>query len=76
MIGPVSARQLRAARAWIGWSMEEAAGKAGLDRGTVKALETPRGPYQCLPSSLAALRLAYELERLVFTSFDGIAKRP
>jgi DNA-binding XRE family transcriptional regulator len=43
MDNPISPRQCRAARAWLGWTQRELAAKAGMDMQTVMHFEMGRG---------------------------------
>ncbi len=74
MIGQASPRQFRAARAWLGWTQQELATRTGLDKSTICRMEKGKGYISA--QAQVAVRLIYEERKLVFTSFDGIAKRP
>jgi transcriptional regulator with XRE-family HTH domain len=71
---PPSAAQLRAARAWLGWSAEEAGYRAGISYATVSRAE--RGEPGMRPSTLELLRAAYAAEGMRFVDREGLARVP
>ena len=54
----VNARQIRAARSWLGWSQDDLAAKSGVGRATIARLELSAEIRQGLP--LAAIQRAFE----------------
>lgn len=74
----ITDRQLRAARAWLGWSQTELAKKAGVTLGTIHRLETKNGTTGCRADTLDSVIAAIEATgvRFVTEDFIGIkAKR-
>jgi len=66
----LSAEQLRAARALLGWSQTQLAEKAGLSLPTVKRVEIERGP-RVSDAARLALRVALESGGVEFISENG-----
>jgi len=66
----ISAEQLRAARALLGWSQTRLAEKAGLSLPTVKRVEIERGP-RVSDAARLALRVALESGGVEFISENG-----
>ena len=66
----LSAEQLRAARALLGWSQTRLAEKAGLSLPTVKRVEIERGP-RVSDAARLALRVALESGGVEFISENG-----
>lgn len=62
----VISAQLRAARAYLGWTMARAAQAAGIHRRTVIRLETDSDYVARRPASLRRLVAAYAGQRIVF----------
>ncbi len=74
MTGNPSNRQFRAARAYLGWTRKQAADRAGVSDAPIYTVESGnRGVSQ---NMIDQIRFTYEIQGIVFTSFDGIAKRP
>ena len=67
---PISIEQLRAARALLGWSQTQLAGRAGMSLPTVKRVETERGP-NVSEGARHALQLALELGGVEFIDENG-----
>lgn len=67
-----SPAQLRAARAWLGWSRAAAAHRAGLHEQTVSRLE--RGERIVTAASRELLRAAYTTAGLAFLGSEGIGR--
>ncbi|WP_237152177.1 helix-turn-helix domain-containing protein [Oryzibacter oryziterrae] len=66
----VNARQIRAARAWLGWSQQELADRSTVAKRTIAEFELGnRVPYD---RTLRDLREALEREGIVF-HFEGMA---
>jgi DNA-binding XRE family transcriptional regulator len=59
-----TAAQLRAARAWLGWSRSQAAHRAGICYETVSRAE--RGKLRIEPESMRALRAVYVVHGIEF----------
>jgi transcriptional regulator with XRE-family HTH domain len=66
----ISAEQLRAARALLGWSQSQLAEKAGLSLPTVKRVETEQGP-RVSDAARLALRVALESGGVEFIDENG-----
>lgn len=60
----VTSAQLRAARAYLGWTMEQAAKAAGLHRRTLIRLENDESYAKGQPASLTRLVAAYRTQRI------------
>jgi transcriptional regulator with XRE-family HTH domain len=56
----LSVRQLKAARALVGWSQAELARKSGISEPTIRRLESQEGELGGLPSTIEAIRRALE----------------
>ena len=61
----VTSAQLRAARAYLGWTMEKAALACGLNRRTIIRLENDERYAQGQPSSLKKLVALYREQRII-----------
>ena len=73
----VSSAQLRAARAYLGWTMDRAAAAAGIHRRTVIRLEVDAGYAGRQPASLGRLVAAYQAQRIILASNGlAVASRP
>jgi transcriptional regulator with XRE-family HTH domain len=68
----MSPEQCRAARAWLGWSMEVLAERAHVSTSTVRDFEARRRTP--IPNNLAAIRGALEGAGIEFLSSDGVAQ--
>jgi transcriptional regulator with XRE-family HTH domain len=66
----VTAEQLRAARALLGWSQTELAKQAGMSLPTVKRVETDRGP-RVSNEARSALHRALALGGIEFIDENG-----
>ena len=66
----VTAEQLRAARALLGWSQTELAKQAGMSLPTVKRVETERGP-KVSEEARFALQRALGLSGIEFIDENG-----
>jgi transcriptional regulator with XRE-family HTH domain len=62
----LTAEQVRAARALLGWSQPQLAEATGLSMSSVRRIETPGGPAQSRAGSLEAVRATFEREGVVF----------
>jgi ribosome-binding protein aMBF1 (putative translation factor) len=68
----IDSGQLRAARAWLGWSQGELAAKAGVGRGVVAEYERgARLPYE---SSMRAMQAALEAAGIVFENDQRLGR--
>jgi predicted transcriptional regulator len=65
----ITARQIRAGRALLGWSQQKLADRAVLARNTVAQIE--RGDVDPRASTLAAARRALEKGGVVFVAASG-----
>jgi transcriptional regulator with XRE-family HTH domain len=70
----ISTRQIKAARAFIGWSRKDFADATGLSIATVRKLENLKTGCVSAHSS-AAIRLAVEAEGWEFTDNEGIRRK-
>ena len=66
----MSPEQCRAARAWLGWSMDDLAKHAAVSNSTIRDFEA--GRRFPIPNNLTAMRRALETEGITFI-FDGDA---
>ena len=66
----IESAQLRAGRAFVGWSQAELANAAGLPLGTVELFEMGSG-NQVPPEAVARLRATLEAAGVVFIPDDG-----
>ena len=71
----VSVRQIKAARALLGWSQDTLAAKAGVSVPTVKRLEAMDGALRGRPDTTGKLRRALELAGIEFTNGEGSGVR-
>jgi len=70
----ITGRQVRAARALLGWDAEELAEKAGLSRDTIFNIE--KGTTQARRASLEQLARVFEDHGLEFLDNQGVRCRP
>jgi len=70
-IRKVSIRQLKAARALIGWSQEDLAGAAGVSLPTIKRLESNEGELGGRVTTAVNLQKALEDAGIEFIYEDG-----
>lgn len=68
----MSPEQCRAARAWLGWSMNALAERAHLSASTVRDFEARRRTP--IANNLAAMRSALEAAGIEFLISDGVAQ--
>jgi transcriptional regulator with XRE-family HTH domain len=66
----VSIRQIKAARALLGWSQEELAQKAGVSLPTIKRLEAKDGELGGRADTSYKIRVALESAGVEFTNGD------
>lgn len=59
-------RQLRAARALIGWEQEQLAQKAGVAVNTIRRMESIEGDIRCNTTTLRKVQLALEKSGIEF----------
>jgi predicted transcriptional regulator len=67
----VSIRQIKAARALIGWSQDDLAGKSGVSSPTIKRLEAADGELGGRADTGAALVAALEKAGIEFIAENG-----
>ena len=67
----VSIRQIKAARALIGWSQEQLAKMAGISVPTVKRLEAADGPLGGRPDTATKLQVTLETAGIQFIEENG-----
>ena len=63
----VIAAQLRAARAYLDWTIDQAAAASGLNRRTIIRLEHEQHYADAQPPSLATLVAAYRQKQLILS---------
>ena len=68
----VTAAQLRAARAYLDWTIDQAAAASGLNRRTIIRLEHEEHYAKAQPPSLTSLVAAYR-QKLLILSDNGLA---
>lgn len=73
----ISAGQIKAARAILGWSQDETAGKAGVSTTTIYNLEKSRNLERCQVTlrSVIDVRKTFERHGLEFLDGDGVRRR-
>lgn len=67
----VSVRQVKAARALLGWSQSDLAKEAGVSTPTIKERESVGGIFAGYPQTAHAVRVAFETAGIEFI-FEGI----
>ena len=70
-IPKVSIRQVKAARALLGWSQSDLAERSGISLPTVKRLETSEGEIGGRASTGDAIRAALEAAGVLFIAENG-----
>jgi transcriptional regulator with XRE-family HTH domain len=70
-IQKVSIRQLKAARALLGWSQEALASASGISLPTIKRIEASEGDAQARSSTLEKLLIALEQGGVIFIDQNG-----
>lgn len=66
----VTASQIRAARALLGWNGAELAQAAGLSLQTIRRMESELGPGRSAAANVEAVRRALEVKGVVFLGAD------
>lgn len=66
----VTASQIRAARALLGWNGTELAQAAGLSLQTIRRMESELGPGRSAAANVDAVRRALETNGVVFLGAD------
>ncbi len=66
----VSIRQVKAARALLGWSQNDLAGASGISEPTIKRLEAGQGDLGGRQATVDAIRAALESGGVEFTNGD------
>ena len=66
----VSIRQVKAARALLGWSQKDLAGASGVSEATIKRLEAGQGDLGGRQATVDAIRAALESGGIEFTNRD------
>ena len=69
-IPKVSIRQVKAARALLGWSQKDLAGASGISEPTIKRLEAGQGDLGGREATVLAIRAALESAGVEFTNGD------
>ena len=70
-IPKVSIRQVKAARALVGWSQDQLARKSGVSLPTIKRLEAADGDLGGRSSTGEALKIALEVAGVIFVDENG-----
>jgi len=70
-IRKVSIRQIKAARALLGWSQKDLAEAAGISEPTIKRLEANDGELGGREGTAAAIKLALEADGVQFIPENG-----
>ena len=66
----ISGAQIRAARAFLGWTVKELSQKAKVGISTIQRIENAAGPPNTLVSNLAAIQSALEAGGIEFINGD------
>jgi transcriptional regulator with XRE-family HTH domain len=72
---PLTGGQIRAGRAFLGWSAKELAEKAGLGLSTVQRAEGAEGSPPITKANLATIRAALEAAGIEFVDGDAVRLR-
>jgi transcriptional regulator with XRE-family HTH domain len=67
----ISGAQIRAARAFLGWTVKELAEKSIVGISTIQRIENAIGPPNTLVSNLAAIQSTLEAAGIEFTNGDA-----
>jgi len=67
----VTAGQIRAARALLGWSGAQLANAAGVSLQTIRRMESDLGPGRSSAANVEAVQRALEMAGVVFLEADG-----
>jgi transcriptional regulator with XRE-family HTH domain len=67
----ISGAQVRAARAFLGWTAKELARRADVGISTVQRIESAEGPPNAHVSNLASIQSTLESAGIEFTSGDA-----
>lgn len=67
----VTAAQIRAARALVGWNGAELAKQAGVSLQTIRRMESDLGPGRSSAANVAAVQRALESAGVVFVAAEG-----
>jgi transcriptional regulator with XRE-family HTH domain len=67
----ISGAQIRAARAFLGWTVKELAEKSNVGISTIQRIENAIGPPNTLVSNLAAIQSTLEAAGIEFTNGDA-----
>jgi transcriptional regulator with XRE-family HTH domain len=67
----ISGSQIRAARAFLGWSVKELAQKSKVGISTIQRIENAVGPPNTLVSNLAAIQSTLEAAGIEFTNGEA-----
>jgi transcriptional regulator with XRE-family HTH domain len=70
-LGMISGAQIRAARAFLGWTVKELAQKANVGISTIQRIENAAGPPNALVSNLASIQSTLESAGIEFTNGDA-----
>lgn len=68
---PITAGQLRAARALLRWTADQLAEKAGINVVTIRRAEPTEGPIRMMPANADAIRRTLEAAGIEFIEPNG-----
>ena len=68
----ISAEQIKAARAWLGWTREYLAAEAGVSLGTIRNIEDGKVSYR----SIEPIRAVFENHGFKFQGKHGLSRQP
>jgi DNA-binding XRE family transcriptional regulator len=75
MVPEITANQMRSARAWLNWSREDLAEKAGVVANTIAAIEKGDGSSEPNARTLAKIMGAFEAAGIELTNDGGVRPR-
>lgn len=67
----MTGRQMRAARALLGWSAQQLADASKVGVATIRRVEPVNGPVSMIPSTVAAVQRALEAAGVQFIQQNG-----
>jgi transcriptional regulator with XRE-family HTH domain len=71
----ITAAQLRAARAFLGWSARQLANKSGVSHSAIARAEKAKGRVRMQAQKLTAIRSAFEEHGIEFLDSTGVRLR-
>jgi len=75
-LAPITAAQLRAARALLGWSARELADQCGVSHSAISRAERAKGTPHMQPRKLSAIRAVLEKHGIEFLAANGVRLLP